>query len=72
MRRFPRTKAILASLVGLGTAIFWHFAHAAQESYTASLNDSHFWFHLLIEGIIALYAFAMTLLVWIVLERIYK
>lgn len=57
---------------GLGAAIFWHFVHAASESYIFALNNPHFWFHLLLEGLIALYGFGMTIIVWTVLERMYK
>jgi hypothetical protein len=67
--KIPKVKALIAMLFGLGAALFWHFAHAAHENYSPDFSDWHFWLHLLTEGMIALYAFAITLIVWLVLER---
>ncbi len=72
-RRLPRQRAERARkrqrrawaalAFGLGCALVWHFGHIAGENYTASLADPHFWLHLGIEGIIALYAAAICFIV---------
>ncbi len=56
-------------LFGLTLAVVWHFVHQAGEIYQPSPTDPQFWFHLLVEGTIALYAAAFCFIAWTLWER---
>lgn len=65
----PSRRRVLVSLVfGLACAIAWHFIHLAGESYEPSLADVHFWFHLAVEGVVALYAAAISYIIGVLLK----
>jgi hypothetical protein len=57
-------KPAFAPLFGLAVAVGWHYLHQAGELYQPSPDDPRFWFHLLIEGTIALYAALFYLILW--------
>ena len=57
-------RAWVSMAVGLGCALLWHFGHLAGEVYSPALDDPHLWFHLALEGIIALYAAALCFIIW--------
>lgn len=59
-----RRRAWGAMIFGLTCALVWHFSHIAGEKYSPSLADVEFWLHLLVEGLIALYAAAFGFIVW--------
>ena len=54
----------LAPVFGLAVAVGWHFLHQAGEIYRPSPDDPQFWFHLVVEGTIALYAAFFYLVIW--------
>jgi hypothetical protein len=53
-----------APLFGLAVAVGWHYLHQAGDLYQPSPDDPRFWFHLLVEGTIALYAALFYLIIW--------
>jgi len=57
-KRRRQKRAWFGLAFGLAVALVWHFSHlaGATESYSASLTDLHFWFHLAFEGLLAVYA----------------
>lgn len=59
----------LAPLFGLLVAVGWHFLHQAGELYQPSPADPQFWFHLMVEGTIALYATLFYLIIWKLRQR---
>lgn len=59
----------LAPVFGLAVAVSWHFLHQADEIYRPSPDDPHFWFHLVVEGTIALYAALFYLVIWKVWQK---
>ena len=60
--RSRRWQALLSSLFGLGCALAWHFIHLAGETYAVGPASLDFWFHLAVEGVIALYAAGLFLI----------
>lgn len=53
-----------ATVFGLAVAVGWHYLHQAGEIYQPSPADPQFWFHLVVEGTIALYAAFFYLIIW--------
>lgn len=69
----PSRQRMLVSLVfGLACAIAWHFIHLAGENYEPSLADVHFWFHLAVEGVVALYAASICYIIWGLIQELRK
>lgn len=65
-KEFPR----FAPLFGILVAVGWHYLHQAGETYRPTPDDPQFWFHLAVEGTIALYAAFFYLVVWKVWQRL--
>ncbi len=59
----------LAPVFGLVVAVAWHYLHQAGEIYRPSPDDPQFWFHLVVEGTIALYAAFFYLVIWKIWQR---
>lgn len=59
----------LAPVFGLAVALAWHYLHQAGEIYRPSPDDPQFWFHLVVEGTIALYAAFFYLVIWKLWQR---
>jgi hypothetical protein len=59
-----KLRLFLALVFGLLCALLWHFLHLTGEVYQPSLTDPHFWLHLLIEGVVAIYGAALFYLIW--------
>lgn len=59
----------LAPVFGLAVAVVWHYLHQAGEIYRPSPDDPQFWFHLVVEGTIALYAAFFYLVIWKLWQR---
>lgn len=68
-RQRSRLKPWLCMLFGLALAISWHFIHLAGEIYQPTPADPQFWYHLAVEGAIALYAAGFSFIVWTLWER---
>ena len=59
----------LAPVFGLAIAVAWHYLHQAGEIYRPSPDDPQFWFHLVVEGTIALYGAFFYLVIWKLWQR---
>jgi len=59
----------LAPIFGLAVAIAWHYLHQAGEIYRPAPDDPQFWFHLVVEGTIALYAAFLYLVIWKIWQK---
>lgn len=66
-RRFSSKPASMkpgyALMFGLCMAVAWHFLHHAGEVYHLTPADPRFWFHMVLEGTISLYAALFYLIV---------
>jgi hypothetical protein len=68
-KRHSRLKPWLSLLFGLALAVAWHFLHHIGEIYQPTPADPYFWFHLVVEGTIALYATLLFFIAWTLWER---
>lgn len=59
-----------APLFGIAVAVAWHYLHQAGETYRPSTDDPQFWFHLAVEGTIALYAAFFYIVVWKIWQKL--
>lgn len=68
-RLAPGLAPRLAPVFGLAVAVAWHYIHQAGEIYRPSPDDPQFWFHLVVEGTIALYAAFFYLVIWKIWQK---
>lgn len=61
-------RALKAVIFGIIAAMSWHFLHLAGEP-AASVGSFHFWTHLVLEALLALYAGSLVYIILTLFTR---